>query len=84
MNVSQVTSAVADHWHSLAVSTVIDPVPPADPIVDSDACTATAQRLLAGATTDVEDDAPHAARSGSSRHDAMGPQVRIGFVTRKK
>jgi hypothetical protein len=70
---------VAVHWHSLAVSTVIAPVPPPDPIVATEVCTDTAHRPLVGATIDVEDDAPQAASSGSSMHDSNVPQVRIGF-----
>ncbi len=38
------TSAVAVHWHSRAVSTVTEPLPPADPIVVAVAPTVTAHR----------------------------------------
>lgn len=79
ISVSHGTSAVAVHWHSRAVSTAIAPVPPPDPIVAAEAWTDTAQRAFVGAI-EVEDDAPQAATSGSSRHDSKGPQVRIGFV----
>jgi hypothetical protein len=83
MSVSHGTSAVAVHWHSLAVSTVIAPVPPPDPIVVAEAWTVTAHRPLVGATIDVEDDAPQAASSGSSRHDSDGPQMRIGVALKQ-
>jgi hypothetical protein len=83
MSVSHGTSAVAVHWHSRAVSTVIAPVPPPDAIVAAEAWTDTAHRALEGAVIEVEEDAPQAARSGRSRHDSRGPQVRIGFAKKQ-
>src|SRR5687768_6717739 len=78
MMVSHVASALADHWHSRAVSTEIVPVPPSGPIGEAGALTATAHRSVVGPTTLVEDEDPlHAAINGSRRHRKKRPQVRI-------
>ena len=55
---SQAASAVAVHWHSRAVSTVTDPLPPVGAIVVVVAATVTAHRSAApdGLTTVVDED----------------------------
>jgi hypothetical protein len=78
MMVSHVASALADHWHSRAVSTEIVPVPPSGPIGDAGALTVTAHRWAVGPTTLVEDEDPlQAAINGSRRHGKKRPKVRI-------
>lgn len=81
MMVNHVASALADHWHSRAVSTVIVPVPPAEPIADGGALTATAHRSVVGPTTLVEEEDPlHAAINDSREHSSKRRQVRIRLL----
>ena len=80
MIVSQVASALADHWHSRAVSTEIVPVPPAGPIADAGALTATAHRSVVGPTTLVEEEDPQADSNGSREHSNKRRQVRIRLL----
>lgn len=81
MMVNHVASALADHWHSRAVSTVIVPVPPAEPIADGGALTATAHRSVVGPTTLVEEEDPlQAAINGSREHSSKRRQVRIRLL----
>ncbi len=81
MMVSHVASALADHWHSRAVSTEIVPVPPAGPIADGGALTATAHRSVVGPTTLVEEEDPlQAAINGSREYSNKRRQVRIRLL----